>query len=118
MSERKRKILVVDDEAGMRHMLRLVLEKEGYEVIDAPDAETGLEILEKEEADVALCDIRMPGMDGLGFLREVVRVRLMYALCEGQAEFAEITLSFTAEVGHRLLLILGLFRLFPLLLDH
>ncbi len=71
MSEKKRKILVVDDEAGMRHMLRLVLEKEGYEVIDAPDAETGLDVLEKEEADVALCDIRMPGMDGLGFLREI-----------------------------------------------
>ncbi len=74
MPERKRKILVVDDEAGMRHMLRLVLEKENYEVIDAPDAETGLELLGREEADVALCDIRMPGMDGLGFLRELGRM--------------------------------------------
>ncbi len=71
MSDFKRKILVVDDEAGMRHMLRLVLEKEGYEVVDAADAETGLEVLVREEADVALCDIRMPGMDGLGFLREI-----------------------------------------------
>jgi two-component system response regulator AtoC len=76
MSEFKRKILVVDDEAGMRHMLRLVLEKEGYEVIDAPDAETGLETLAREEADVALCDIRMPGMDGLGFLREISQIQI------------------------------------------
>ena len=76
MSETKRKILVVDDEAGMRHMLRLVLEKEGYEVIDAPDAETGLELLAREEADVALCDIRMPGMDGLGFLREISQLQI------------------------------------------
>ena len=76
MSEFKRKILVIDDEAGMRHMLRLVLEKEGYEVIDAPDAETGLESLAREEADVALCDIRMPGMDGLGFLREITQMSI------------------------------------------
>jgi len=74
MADTKRKILVVDDEAGMRHMLRLVLEKEGYEVIDAPDAETGLDLLSREEADVALCDIRMPGMDGLGFLRQVCQM--------------------------------------------
>jgi len=76
MSEIKRKILVIDDEAGMRHMLRLVLEKEGYEVIDAPDAETGLTTLLREEADVALCDIRMPGMDGLGFLREISQMKI------------------------------------------
>ncbi|PLX78211.1 MAG: hypothetical protein C0615_03965, partial [Desulfuromonas sp.] len=66
MTEVKRKVLVIDDETGMRHMLRLVLEKENYDVADTADAETGLEMLEKEEVDVVLCDIRMPGMDGLG----------------------------------------------------
>ena len=76
MTEVKRKVLVIDDETGMRHMLRLVLEKENYDVADTADAETGLEMLEKEEVDVVLCDIRMPGMDGLGFLRELELRRL------------------------------------------
>jgi len=76
MTEVKRKVLVIDDETGMRHMLRLVLEKENYDVADTADAETGLEMLEKEEVDVVLCDIRMPGMDGLGFLRELEQRRL------------------------------------------
>ena len=66
-----RTILVIDDETGMRHMLRLVLEREGFQVVEAVDAESGLARLADGGIDVALCDIRMPGLDGLGFLREV-----------------------------------------------
>lgn len=63
----ERTILVVDDETGMRHMLRLVLEREGFQVVEAVDAESALLRLEGGDIDVALCDIRMPGLDGLGF---------------------------------------------------
>jgi len=69
MGDAQRTVLVIDDETGMRHMLRLVLEREGYVVVEAQDAESGLLRLEQGDIDVALCDIRMPGMDGLGFLR-------------------------------------------------
>lgn len=75
MSE-DRTILVIDDETGMRHMLRLVLEREGFQVVEAVDAESGLARLTIGDIDVALCDIRMPGMDGLGFLREVNKKKL------------------------------------------
>jgi two-component system response regulator AtoC len=71
MNERKQNVLVIDDETGMRHMLRLVLEREGFVVEEAQDAESGLSRMESGEIHVVLCDIRMPGMDGLGFLREV-----------------------------------------------
>ena len=71
-----RTILVIDDETGMRHMLRLVLEREGFQVVEAVDAESGLARLADGGIDVALCDIRMPGLDGLGFLREVKARRL------------------------------------------
>lgn len=69
-SKETRRVLVIDDEAPMRHMLRLVLEKEGYRVAEAADGRAGLEALAREEFQVVLCDIRMPGMDGLAFLRE------------------------------------------------
>jgi DNA-binding NtrC family response regulator len=67
----ERTILVVDDESSLRHMLRLVLEGEGYEVIEADGGESALSMLQKRTPAVILCDVRMPGMDGMAFLREV-----------------------------------------------
>jgi two-component system response regulator AtoC len=64
-------VLVIDDEASMRHMLRLVLEKEGYRVFEAAGGDEALSLLAKEDITIILCDIRMPGMDGLAFLRAV-----------------------------------------------
>jgi DNA-binding NtrC family response regulator len=66
----ERSILVVDDEASLRHMLRLVLEKEGFEILVAENGQAGFALLEKRVPAVILCDIRMPGMDGIAFLRE------------------------------------------------
>ena len=71
-----KKILVVDDEAPMRHMLQLVLTKEGYQVSETAHAGTALELLQTEPFDVVLCDIRMPEMDGRQFLQEVARLQL------------------------------------------
>jgi two-component system response regulator AtoC len=67
------KILVVDDEAPMRHMLRLVLEKGGYRIAEAADGNAALGMMEQEHFDLVLCDIRMPGMDGLSFIREFMK---------------------------------------------
>ncbi len=62
------RILVIDDEESMRHMLSVMLKKEGYEVTACPDATSALKVLEAEVFDFILSDIRMPGLDGLGFL--------------------------------------------------
>lgn len=64
------KVLVVDDEENMRHMLANILTREGYAVRSAADGEQGLAMLTSEGADFVLCDIRMPNMDGLSFLKE------------------------------------------------
>ncbi len=72
MSHEMKRVLVIDDEAAMRHMLRLVLEREGYLVLDAAGGEPGLQVLREEKPDVVLCDIRMPGIDGQHFLQEAM----------------------------------------------
>ncbi|MBV9773571.1 MAG: sigma-54-dependent Fis family transcriptional regulator, partial [Gemmatimonadetes bacterium] len=62
------RILVIDDEAGLRHTLTLLLREEGYEVATAEDGEAGLRSALAEPPDIVLCDVRMPRLDGLQFL--------------------------------------------------
>ena len=72
----KRQVLVIDDEAAVRHMLRLALEREGYQVSEAENGRAGLALLQSSSPDFILCDIRMPELDGPGFLQEKERNRL------------------------------------------
>lgn len=62
------KLLIVDDEKSIRDALRDILEYEEYEVDEAKDGEEGLEMVLKTHYDVALCDIKMPKLDGLEML--------------------------------------------------
>jgi two-component system response regulator AtoC len=62
------KILVVDDEPGLRSVLSTILREEGHELSTASDGVAALEALEKESVDLILCDVRMPRLDGLSFL--------------------------------------------------
>ena len=60
------RVLVVDDEEAMRHMLALLLSREGYDVRKADSGEAAIETLKSDDgADVVLTDVRMPGMGGL-----------------------------------------------------
>ena len=63
-------ILVVDDELGLRHTLTLILQAEGHTVRAANDGAAGLEKLGEAPADLIICDVRMPGLDGLAFLEK------------------------------------------------
>jgi two-component system nitrogen regulation response regulator NtrX len=67
------KVLVVDDDAGIRDALRMILEYEGYEVATSPDGKTALADLEANPVDAVLLDIKMPGMDGFEVLDAIVR---------------------------------------------
>lgn len=67
----KYKILIADDEAEIRDVLRLYLEKDGYEVTEAADGAEAMERLRKEKPDLAILDVMMPGLDGYRVLRNI-----------------------------------------------
>ena len=66
-----KQILIIDDEENMRHMLSTLLGKEGFDIVTASSGKEGMKCLEKSDFDVILCDVRMPEMDGLAFLKEL-----------------------------------------------
>ncbi len=65
------KILIADDEAEIRELLRLYLEKDGYEVLEAADGIEAMAKVKKEQPDLLILDIMMPGLDGYRVLRNI-----------------------------------------------
>jgi len=66
----QQRVLVIDDEKNMRHMLDILLSKAGYATETAKDGAAALERMENTPFDFVLCDIRMPRMDGRTFLQQ------------------------------------------------
>ncbi len=75
MADELKRVLVIDDEENMRHMLAALLKAEGYAAETAADGKAGIELLRSGRFDFVLCDIRMPEMDGLAFLKAAIEVR-------------------------------------------
>jgi two-component system response regulator AtoC len=72
----RERILVIDDEKNMRHMLGKLLEKEGYEVATAGDGKEGLKLAAETYFDIILCDLKMPVMDGMAFLEKFQEMKV------------------------------------------
>ncbi len=62
------KLLIIDDEENMCHMLQAMIERHGYQITTAYNGQTALELIKKEHFDFILCDVKMPQMDGMMFL--------------------------------------------------
>jgi two-component system, NtrC family, sensor kinase len=73
-SDNKWKVLLVDDETDIREVLSLTLLDSGYEVITAPDGETGIELCTSHSPQIVITDIRMPGINGIQVLEEVKKI--------------------------------------------
>jgi two-component system response regulator PilR (NtrC family) len=67
-------ILVVDDELSMREFLKILLEKEGYEVITASEATSAIDLIQKQNFDLVLSDVKMPGIGGLTLLEKIKEI--------------------------------------------
>jgi len=68
------KILVIDDERGIREGCRRILESENYQVVVAETGENGVEVAQAEKIGLALIDLKLPGMDGLAVLNELRKI--------------------------------------------
>jgi two-component system response regulator AtoC len=66
-----RRVLIVDDEQNLRHMLQTLLKREGYEPIGVASVESALKELEERPYDVIITDLRMPGQTGLDLVDQV-----------------------------------------------
>lgn len=66
-----RRILVVDDESNMRFLIRMILEPEGYQVIEAKHGAEALELVKETKPDVVVTDLMMPVMDGLELIKHL-----------------------------------------------
>lgn len=72
-TQTKGRVLVIEDEGDIRDIMRFHLERDGFEVVLAPDGERGLELARAEIFDAVLLDLMLPGLNGIevcGFLRE------------------------------------------------
>jgi CheY-like chemotaxis protein len=87
-------VLLVDDERALRTVLRTRLKLAGYRVVEADTGEDALEVLAREEPDVVLLDLRLPGIDGwtvLEHLRSTARLpglRVVVVTAHGGPEVA------------------------------
>ncbi len=73
MSQKPVRILTVDDEQLVLEVITAFLEDSGFDVIQAVEGQTAIDLIQREQPDLVLCDLRMPGMDGLNVLATVTR---------------------------------------------
>ena len=70
-SDEKPRILIADDEQSMREWMRLLFQRDGFEVLTAEDGISAREMIAREYVDVVLTDIRMPRLDGVSLLKSI-----------------------------------------------
>ena len=70
----KAKILIVDDEKAIRESVSLVLSEEGHETDVAASGQEALEILNQDNIDVLITDLKMPGMDGMELVKQSLQI--------------------------------------------
>lgn len=98
MESNKGRILVIDDDKEVHHMLSVILTNHGYRVISAEDPIQGFRLASEEQPDLVILDIYMPGMDGLDVLARLRRSqgasRVPVLMLTAADTFKDINLAF------------------------
>ncbi|MHC4266912.1 MAG: response regulator [Planctomycetota bacterium] len=95
------RILVIDDESQIRKMLRNCLEREGYQVLEAPNGKVGMELFKEEHFDLVITDILMPeqeGIESIGELRRNFPETKIIAISGGSRGIKSENVLHTAEI--------------------
>lgn len=71
MTKEKKKVLCIEDEPEMIDLIKLILERKGFEVLGAVGGKEGLEVIRREMPDLILLDLMMPGVDGWEVFRQM-----------------------------------------------
>ena len=71
MAEEKKKVLCIEDEKEMIDLIKLILERRGFEVLGALGGKEGLEVIRREKPDLILLDLMMPEVDGWEVFRQM-----------------------------------------------
>ncbi len=89
MSKQRQTVLILDDDEAVRESLMYHFEDRGWRVLLAVTAEEALDVLAHETPDGAVVDIRLPGMDGNDFIREVCRrnINMACVICTGSPQY-------------------------------
>lgn len=92
-------ILVVDDDDAIRMLINLELSEAGYRVLTASNAQDALKMVETEDLDLVILDIRMPGMDGLEALPRILGLKegLKVILNTAYSQYQESFMSWAAD---------------------
>lgn len=93
----KGKILIVDDQFGIRVLLQELFQKEGYQTFQAADGKKALEIVTHQNPDIVLLDIKIPGMDGIEILKQIkakdVNCRVLIMTAYGELDLIQEALD-------------------------
>lgn len=97
------RILVIDDDGAIRQLLKLILENEGYKILEAEDGVEGLRILNSDAVDLVITDVLMPEKDGLAVIKELQRthptMRVIALSGGGMTLSAETSLFVARRMG-------------------
>ncbi len=95
-------ILIIDDELAICKLLRQILEKDGYTVLEAANGDQGLALFEQHHPDLIITDLIMPGKEGLETIREIRKTNTdvkIIAISGGGISDPQLYLDFAKKFG-------------------